>query len=205
MTRRVHFSTALCAIVAGTVLSAGQDLTHREADSMEQKLAAINRRGEEKAPAPTTARLVRTSFTEREVNAYFRFNGKANLPKGMVNPQVTMANDRRVSARAIVDLDEIRKSKERSWLDPGAYLLVGSVEVKATGVLQTANGKAIFQLESASVGSVPIPKSLLQELVTYYSRSGDLPTGFDFDKPFELPAKIREVQIQRGAATVIQQ
>ena len=51
---------------------------------------------------------------------------------------------------------------------------------------------------------MPVPKSLLQELVSYYSRTADTPEGVSIDKPFELPANIREVQIQRGAATIIQ-
>ena len=61
-----------------------------------------------------------------------------------------------------------------------------------------------MQIESATLGSVPVPRDLLRELVSYYSRSAKLPGGVDLDKPFELPAGIREVEIQRGAATIIQ-
>ena len=49
-----------------------------------------------------------------------------------------------------------------------------------------------------------MPKALLQELVTYYTRSPELPNGFDLDKPFDLPANIRQVELQRGACTVVQ-
>ena len=202
MRRRVHVLTVLCALVAATAWSAGQDLTNREADTMEQKVSAVTKRGEAK-PGAASAKPMRTSFTERELNAYLKFKAHAQLPEGVLDPQVTIAGDRRLTGHAIVDLDAVRKSKERTWLDPVAYLS-GSVEVNATGILQTSNGKGTFQLESATVGSVPIPKSLLQELVSYYSRSSDLPGGFDLDKPFDLPANIREVEIQRGAATVIQ-
>jgi len=44
----------------------------------------------------------------------------------------------------------------------------------------------------------------LQELVRYHARTPDTPAGFDPNKPFELAANIREVEIQRGAATIIQ-
>lgn len=168
---------------------------------MEKKISAIAARGVAMGTGKRSP--VRTSFTEREVNAYLKFNGREQLPNGVFDPQVNLAGDRRLSGRAVVDLDAVRKSKERSWLDPAAYL-TGSVEVHATGLLNTAGGKGTLRLESATVSGVPIPKSLLQELVTYYSRSPDLPGGFDLDKPFLLPASIREVEIQRGAATIVQ-
>jgi hypothetical protein len=195
-------AAVLSALVTGTA-GAVQDLTHREADSMEQKLAAVEARSGAR-PARSIGAPVRTAFSEREINAYLRFKGQDLLPKGVVDPQVVIVGDRRVSGRAIVDLDAVRTSKERTWLDPAAYLS-GLVEVRATGLLHTADGKGTFQLESATVGTLPIPKSLLQELVSYYSRSSELPGGFELDKPFELPAGIREVEIQRGTATVIQQ
>ena len=191
----------VAAVVAAATMVAAQQLTPRDAESLEKKLAVVVARGAAKPDRKQSP--VRTSFSEREVNAYLKFNASDQLPKGVVDPQVNLAGERRISGRAIVDLDVVRTSKVRSWLDPVAYL-TGSVEVHATGLLHTSNGKGTLQVESASVGSVPIPKSLLQELVTYYSRSPDLPNGFDLDKPFDLPANIREVEIQRGGATVVQ-
>ena len=40
----------------------------------------------------------------------------------------------------------------------------------ATGVLKTADGAGRFELESATVGGIPIPKVFLQEIVSYYSQ-----------------------------------
>ena len=205
MIGRVRFFTALGVLCAMAGLSAMQQaLTRREAQSMDQKLLAVVKNAETAKGSKTAAvRSWRTTFSEREVNAYLKFNAKEQLPKGVVDPQITIAGERRVMGRAIVDLDAVRTAKDRGWLDPAAYLS-GSVEVRATGLLVTSSGTGTFQVESATVGGLPIPKSLLQELVSYYSRSPDLPGGFDLDKPFELPANIREVEIQRGAATVIQ-
>jgi hypothetical protein len=70
--------------------------------------------------------------------------------------------------------------------------------------LTTANGIGHFDLESSSVGSVPIPKILLQEIVSYYSRSAEKPGGISLDDPFPLPARIREIQVERGQAIIVQ-
>ena len=105
--------------------------------------------------------------------------------------------------RALIDLDVIRKARSRSWTDPVSYL-TGSVEALMTGTLYAANGKGVFQLASASVGGISIPKSLLQEIISYYSKSPEPPPGWDMDSPFVLPARIRQVEVQRGAATIVQ-
>ena len=44
----------------------------------------------------------------------------------------------------------------------------------------------------------------VQELVSYYTRTPELPNGFNLDQPFELPHNIRQIDIQRGAATIVQ-
>jgi hypothetical protein len=141
-----------------------------------------------------------TSFTDREVNAYFRYDGKERLPDGVVDPQVTIESDSRVDVRAVVDLDAVRKSQQ-SWM---AALLHGSVEVRVSGSIAVSNGKGTLQILTATFGGIPIPVSLLQDVVGQYSKTPDLPNGFQLDKPFDLPASIREVRLQHGAATIIQ-
>jgi hypothetical protein len=103
-----------------------------------------------------------------------------------------------------VDLDAVRRAKaSRSWFDPTNYL-TGKLPVTATGRLQTSNGVGRFELESASVGGVPVPKLLLQEIVSHYSRSAQNPSGINLDDPFALPARIREIQVERGQAIIVQ-
>jgi hypothetical protein len=168
---------------------------------MDRKLTAIAERGIK--TAPKNAKPIRTSFTEREANAYLKFFGPEVMPVGVLNPRVVIAQGGKLQARAVVDLDAVRKSRPRSMLDP-MNLLFGTLEVFAAGTLQAANGRGTFQLESATLGAMPIPKALLQELVAYYTKSPEMPDGFNLDKPFDLPANIRQVEIQRGAATVVQ-
>ena len=167
---------------------------------MEQKLVAILSRGN--APAGPKA-PARTSFTDREVNAFLKFSDLVHLPPGVVDPRLTIADAGLLEGRAIVDLDTIRKSKERGLLDPLGYVS-GQVEVKAIGTFRAANGQGTFDLQSATLGGVTIPKSLLQEIVNYYSRTPEQPNGFDLDKPFPLPAAIQTVETRRGTATVVQ-
>jgi hypothetical protein len=59
-------------------------------------------------------------------------------------------------------------------------------------------------LESAEISGVTIPKSLLQELLSYYSRTPETPVGINMDEPFALPAAIREIRIGQGSAVVVQ-
>src|SRR5262249_51657705 len=164
-------------------------------------LAVILARGNE--PVDPKRTPVRTSFTEREVNAFFQYSDQLRMPTGLVNPHVTIADAGRLEGHALVDLDTIRKSKERGILDPLSYVS-GTVEVTAIGTLHTANGQGTFDLQQATLAGVSIPKSLLQELVTYYSKTPDTPTGFDLDKPFVLPASIRSVELRPGTATIVQ-
>jgi len=168
---------------------------------MEQKLVAIATRGS--VPPVANHAPVRTTFTEQEVNALFQYSQLVQMPAGVVNPRLSIADAGLLTGRAIVDLDAIRKSKERTMLDPLSYV-TGSVEVTAIGTLKTANGQGTFDLQSATLGGISIPKSLLQELVSYYSRTPDTPNGFSLDKPFVLPAAIQAVETRRGAATVVQ-
>ena len=173
----------------------------RDATSLKQKVDAITTYGAK----PTTGQQVRrTTVTENEVNSYLVFEAKSQLPTGVVEPSVSALGPGRVSGRAVVDLDAVRKAKNpTSLLDPMNYLF-GRLPVTAAGTLTTSNGVGRFAFESASVGSVPIPKVLLQEIVSYYSRTPEKPAGISLDDPFALPSRIREIQVERGQAIIVQ-
>jgi hypothetical protein len=71
-------------------------------------------------------------------------------------------------------------------------------------VLRAQEGKGRFQLVSAEILGVPLPKPILQELVAYFSRTPENPNGINMDAPFNLPAKIREVVVNPREAVVVQ-
>ena len=200
MSHRNTVAAAL-ALAAGlsVVARASDTQTPRDADSMRGKLELIVERGEQ-CPCP---RPLSTTITEREVNGYLRHHAAGDLPDGVVAPHVTIVGAGRVAGRAIVDLDRVRTSRQRGWLDPAAYL-TGRLPVTATGILHTRDGIGRFQFEAATVGGFAVSKSVLQELLSYYSRSSEDPDGLNLDDTFELPAKIREIQVGKSVAYVIQ-
>ena len=201
MTRRLPIVVGLTALVT-VGGQARQDLTLADAQSMGRKLDAVLARGLQAPPVVRASRTTQhTSFTEREVNAYLRFYGE--LPAGVVDPQIFINEQGRLRALATVDLDAVRKTRQRGWTDPLAYV-TGAMEIRAAGTLRTADGIGVFALESATLAGVPIPKTLLQEIVSYYTRTPELPAGFNLDQPFELPHQIRHIETQRGAATIVQ-
>lgn len=173
-------------------------LTAKDGASLEAKLARVFQNGEVESKQP---RL--TTVLEREVNAYLRFQAAQQLPHSLTEPNLTIEGDGRVSGRAVIDLNEVRGSRPRGWLDPLGYL-GGRLIVLATGILRTANRVGRFEVQSVTVGGVPVPKTVLLELVSYYSRTPEDPDGFDLESPFELPYRIREVRIDKGRAVIVQ-
>ena len=197
-----HLTSSLLAVaLLGAALNADVRTSKRDATSLKQKVDAITAYG---AKATTAKQVRRTTLTENEVNSYLEFEGKSQLPTGVVEPSLSAVGPGRVSGRAVVDLDAVRKAMNpTSLLDPMNYLF-GRLPVTATGTLATTNGVGRFTLESASVGSVPMPKVLLQEIVSYYSRTPEKPSGISLDDPFALPSRIREIQVERGQAIIVQ-
>jgi hypothetical protein len=178
-----------------------QRFTRQEADRFQSKLVRIAELGNK--PRARAENAQATQLTDAEVTAYLRHNAREQVPVGIVEPTLTALGDGRVGGHAIVDLDAVRAQKQRGWLDPLSYL-TGRLPLTATGTLITQDGVGRFQLESAAISGVTIPKTLLQELLSYYSRTNEDPDGINMDDPFELPSRIREIRVGKGEAIVIQ-
>ena len=197
--RRMIFGVMAIMSVAAMALAADSGIgTRADADALQTKLVQIATNGLAQKPVSR-----KTPVTEREVNAFLRTHASESLPQGVIDPLVTILADGHLTARAMVDLDEVRNSKERGTFSPWT-ILRGRVPVEASGLLRTENGVGAFTLDSATVGGVPVPKSVLQELVAYYSKSESQPEGLNFEAPFRLPARIREIRTTIGQALVVQ-
>jgi hypothetical protein len=190
-------SLAAPALAATVVALSAETTTPGQADAFQKKLDSVISRGH----VPPSGR--RTEFAGEELNAYLQLRLAPQFPTGVTDPSVTLEGQGRLSGRAVVDLDGIRKKSSGSWFDPSAYL-TGRLPVTAVGSLKAESGKGQFQLERAEVSGIPIPKSLLQEVVTYYTRSAQLPNGVNLDQPFDLPVHIQRIDVDPGKATVVQ-
>jgi hypothetical protein len=200
-----HHALALCFVALSltgfgdVVTGAGTGPSREGALSLKQKVADITQFAARPARQPR-----RTTVTEHEVNSYLTFEAGTQIPAGVVEPAITILGDGRVSARAVVDLDAVRKqNSQRGLFDPMNYV-TGRVPVTATGILRAADGVGRLEFETAAIGPVPVPKLILQEIVGYYSRTAQMPSGIGLDDPFSLPAAIREILVQSGQAVVVQ-
>jgi hypothetical protein len=198
--RRTIGVAASATLIASLVIVVAGQSSRREADAIRQKIATITALGDRPSKQPR-----QTALSERELNVLLADDAAGlQLPMGVVEPTVAILGAGRVSASAIVDLDAVRKQRSpTSMLDPMSYVS-GRLPVTATGLLRTGNGVGRFQLESAAVGGVPLPKVALQEIVNYYSRTPENPQGIALDDPFPLPANIREIRVDGGQAIIVQ-
>jgi hypothetical protein len=176
-------------------------LSKAEGDRFHAKLTRIVAAGN--TPRAAKRAPQSTVVSDVEVNSYLRFHAQSQIPVGIVEPLLNAHGDGMVSGRAVVDLDAVRQQKERGWLDPMGYL-TGRLPLTARGRLTTQNGVGRFVLESAEISGVTVPKTMVQELLSFYSRTPEDPDGINMDDPFELPAQIREIRVAPGTATIVQ-
>lgn len=189
----------LLAGMAGIGLSAADVLTRQLGDAFAKKVVVVQKHATDGVKQPLA-----TTFTQAETNSYLKYNAVALLPAGLTQPEITMHGQNRVSGKAIVDLDIVRKSKgSGGWLDPTSYL-TGKLPVTASGRVVTGDGRGRFELQTAEVSGVPIPPSFLNQMVNFFTRTDDNPKGSTVDDVFELPAKIKRIDSEAGRFTVHQ-
>ena len=193
ITRRCALALAFTVAVVA-LRAAPTPPSKREAAVFQQKIDKLKERQPKR----------RTVITENELAAYFLFNAAKDLPAGLVEPSITVLGPNRLSGHVVADLDAVRKaSPPRSLLDP-KNLLIGRVPLSATAVFTGKDGMGKFVLESAKLGNLPLPKLLLDEIASYYTRSESRPNGYTTEDPWPLPVGIREVRITPGQAVIIQ-
>jgi hypothetical protein len=178
-------------------------VSEQQAEAFSKKMAIVRQQGTSgfrgQSPGPR-----RTPFTEAEVNSWFAYRSGEVLPAGVSEPQITIVGNGKVRAVATVDLETIAKRRATGGaLDPWSYL-GGRRPVTLSGVLRTQNGIGSFELEEAAVSGVPVPTSVLQDIVAYYSRTADDPGGVRLNDPFKLPSQIKQLEVGQGQAVIVQ-
>jgi hypothetical protein len=203
----VTVAALMLAAVATRAVNADARFTKAGSDAFQRKLTTIVQGGAATTASTTASKGTKqTPILENELNSYLRYELREEVPAGVTEPTITIVGDGRVTGSAVVDLDAVkqaRQSNSSSWFDP-MRLLSGKLPVTASGVLQTQQGTGRFMLESAEISGIPVPKTVLQQVVSYYSRSPQNPSGVNLDDAFELPARIREIRVQPGQAIVVQ-
>jgi hypothetical protein len=189
-------------VTAAAQVAAFQRYSKQEGDKFQSKLTRIVLYGANPTVGARNAGQT-TDVTDDELNSYLRFHARDQIPAGVVEPTLNALGDGRVGGSVIVDLDAVRKQKQRGWLDPLGYLM-GRLPVTATGMLKTKDGVGQFELHSAEISGVTVPKTLIQELLTYYSRTPENPAGINMDEPFELPSRIKEIRVGKAKSTIVQ-
>ena len=175
-------------------------VTRQNAEVFSRKIVEILRQGKISERTGT----YRTSFSEDEVNSWFTYTAPPLLPAGIVQLQVTIVGQGMLMGQAIVDLDMIAKRPSTgSGLDPWSFV-GGRVPVSVAGLLQARDGVGRFEVQAVEISGVEIPTTLAQELVSYYSRSPELPEGLRLDDVFQLPANIKQIEVNQGQAVVVQ-
>lgn len=197
MTARI---VAIIAVLVAVASVDAASISKQQADLFSRKVAQIVVQGD----TVEKPGLKRTPVSETEVNSWFAYSAKPLLPQGVTDPRITMIGNGKVAGQAVVDLDAIAKKKQSGGTFDIWNLVGGKVPVNVAGTLTTKDGVGSFQLESADISGVPLPKSFLQEVVSYYSRTPNHPQGVKLDDPFELPAAIRQIDVGAGQAVVVQ-
>ena len=200
----------LSAVVVGLLVAAGVALPNlalqaaaiskQQADLFARKVAQIVGQGDRNQRSGTR----RTSVSETELNSWFAYSATPLLPAGVADPRITMVGNGKLAGKAVVDLDTIAKKKQSGGTFDLWNLIGGKVPVNVIGTLRTKDGQGSFLLESADVSGVPVPKTFLQEMVSYYSRTPNNPRGVNLEDPFALPASIRQIDVGAGQAVIVQ-
>ena len=195
MSVSLRLSAVVCfALLAFLVTAEAVNTSRPQSDSFAKKLAIIKQHA---AASPKSAR--KTTVTEGELNSWFVYRAPPLLPVGVKDPSVTVVGNGKLVGVVTVDLDDVGKSKSGAW-----NVLGGRVPITLSGVLRTKDGKGQFDLQSASLSGLPLPKFLLQEIVAHYTRSEDHPNGIRLDDPFDLPASIKQIDVGQGQAIIVQ-
>ena len=182
---------------AGRTVQAADAPSEESGARLERRLLEILRNAAEPSP---DVRL--TPLPEPDVNAYLAHQAVPHLPVGIRAPSVRIGENS-LSAEAVIDLDAIRESRERAGFDPIQFL-GGQLAVTASGRIRSGGGVARVDVETVTVGGIPVPVNVLQELVRYFTRTPDQPAGSRIDAPIPLPYGISELRLSPGLAVIVQ-
>jgi len=171
-----------------------QGLSWPESESLARKLASIEERQRQQSRKPQSVLV-----TEAELNSYLNLGYAPQMPKGVSDVEVRL-NYERIHATGVVDLERVKgKVPPQAPWSPLSFLS-GRVPVEMAGRFLNEDGFGTIEWESVRLASIPVPISLLEELVSSSTRSAKNPEGFDIHAPFRLPYSVNRVRLEPGRA-----
>jgi hypothetical protein len=180
--------TILLFLVCGLAFSSSQT-DPSKADELLAKIELVRERFQNDVTEPKDFEV-----SEEETNAYFEHRLVDHVPAGVVEPWLRFS-DGLVTAGAMLDLDVLRERMPQSSM---ASFLSGRVPVELVSGIHAEDGVGKLAFESVTLGGLPIPQSLLQQIVTAYTKSPSRPDGVQLDESFPLPYGIESARIERG-------
>lgn len=169
------------------------------ATRLQEKIDALMANGAKSPVAPQSITLA-----QDEVNLFLASFLKKEIPQGIEDPHVTMLGNARIVARVLVDVDEFKRKSGRKTASGPLNFFSGKIPVLLRGELTGREGQGQFRLVSAEANGLGLPRALVLELLATHTRTRENPRGFELEKPFDLPLKIRELTVQPGELSVLQ-
>jgi hypothetical protein len=194
----VFLALAAAVALSGVGLGAGAE-SRQAADALSKKIAAITQKGNQGSKGSPSS----VTLTQDELNSWFVYRSPRYLPAGVSKPTVALIGQGSMRGTATLDLEAVARKRSKNPFDPLSYLF-GRVPVTVTGVLRTRNGMGRFDVQAADVAGIPVPKTILQELLSYYASSPEQPDGIQLDEAFALPANIQRIDVAPGQMVVVQ-
>jgi hypothetical protein len=139
-------------------------------------------------------------LTQDEINSYLRYDYASEVPAGVTDPNLRLEPDR-VTGTATVDFLEWQVQKGAS---PGfllSWLLRGKRRVEVVGRWTSAEGYGLADIESVTIGSVPVSGGAVKFLIDNLVRPRY--PGAVVGERVALGYHLRQVRIERGRAVVV--
>ncbi len=188
---RVHSRLAFCLLQFAFCLGF-PSLSPESSHSAKRKLERI---GEEKLRPGESVVL-----TQDEINSYLRYDYASEMPAGVTDPNLRLEPDR-VTGTATVDFLEWQVQKGAS---PGfllRWLLQGKRRVEVVGRWTSADGYGRADIESVTIGAVPVSGGAVKFLIDNLVRPRY--PGAIVGEWVPLGYHLKQVRIERGRAVVV--
>jgi hypothetical protein len=134
-------------------------------------------------------------FTEAEIDAFLQHEISQHYPQGVKQIHFRFQRSR-LSARALVDFDEMRADSAAARKSLVWALLQGEHWVEVTGNLSGENGLGRYDILGIRIDDQEIPRVVIDLLLDHYVLPKYPGAGPNTD--FDLPFNIRSIELMPG-------